>query len=126
MPHISKRELTKENLENLYTELLKVLEKSKRNKKVSNEFFTKTERIMFAKRLAVIMMLSRGISVYSIADSLAMSPSTVSLMALKFEEGKYKNIIMQTKKSLNLLEIIEFISTAGGIMPAVAGKRRKL
>src|SRR3989344_399934 len=96
MPHISRRKLSKEHFNKLLVELLKSLERSFKKgetKPVFYEFFTYTERAMFAKRLAVIAMLDRGVSSYAISEVLRMSPSTVDRMALKHERGKYTAII---------------------------------
>lgn len=125
MPHISKKELDKEYSAHLYKDLLKIFEKTNSNKKVASQFFTKTEKIMFAKRLGAILMLSKGFSVYSVSDSLHMSPSTINLMALRYEEGKYNTIIQSVQNNLNIWKLIDLISTAGGLMPAITGKRRK-
>ena len=98
MPHISKRKLSKGHFNKLVLELLKSLERSFKKgetKPVFYEFFTYTERAMFAKRLAVIAMLSKRVSSYAIAETLHMSPSTIDRMSLKYERGKYEAIIIK-------------------------------
>ena len=127
MPHISKRKLNKEHFNKLISELTKSLERSFKNgetKSVFYEFFTYTERAMLAKRLAVIAMLSRGISSYTIAETLHMSSSTVDRMSLKYERGKYEAIIKYALGKKDIWEIINHILTAGGFMPPKVGGQR--
>ncbi|MEK7175905.1 MAG: helix-turn-helix domain-containing protein [Patescibacteria group bacterium] len=127
MPHLSKRKIHKKYFDKLISELLRSLERSFKNgktKSVFYEFFTYTERAMFAKRLAVIAMLSQNISTYTIAETLCMSPSTVDKMSLRFERGKYNEIIKYALGSKDIWGIIENIVTAGGFMPPRVGGRR--
>ncbi|MBI2674099.1 MAG: helix-turn-helix domain-containing protein [Candidatus Zambryskibacteria bacterium] len=127
MPHISKRKLSKKYFNKLVLELIRSLERSfkkSETKPVFYEFFTYTERAMLAKRLTVIAMLSRGVSNYTIADALHMSPSTVERMFLKYERGKYKAIIKYALGIKDIWEIVNDILTIGGfIPPRVGGKR---
>jgi len=51
------------------------------------EFFTKTERIMLAKRLAVAMMLHRGFIYRDIRDILHVSTSTITGIATRLDQG---------------------------------------
>lgn len=127
MPHISKRKLNKAHFNQLISELVRSLERSFKNgqtKTVFYEFFTYTERAMFAKRLAVMAMLSRGVSNYAIAEVLCMSPSTVERMSLKHERGKYDAIIKHALGKKDIWEIIELILSGGGLMPPRAGGKR--
>lgn len=127
MPHISKRKLNKLYFNKLVSELIKSLEKSfkkGKTKPVFYEFFTYTERAMLAKRLAVIAMLSRGVSNYAISEVLNMSPSTVDRMSLKYERGKYDAIISYALGKKDVWEIINSILTVGGFMPPKVGGKR--
>ena len=77
MPHISKRKLEDKYVKDLFLEIVSVFEKAGKRgelKEVLRELLTSTEKIMLAKRLAVISMLSQNIPVHDIALSLAMSP----------------------------------------------------
>ncbi len=127
MPHISKRKLDKEQLKKLNKELVRSFErafKDLRSGSVFYEFFTYTEQVMFAKRLAAIAMLSRGVSVHAIAESLKMSPSTINRMSAKFENGKYTRIVKHALGKKDIWEIIEDVLTIGGVMPPRAGYYR--
>lgn len=127
MPHISKRKIDKKNFERLIEEFIRSLERSfkqNKTKKVLFEFLTYTERTMLAKRLAVIAMLSKGVSTYAIADVLKMSPSTIDRMFLKYNKGKYKELIKHALGKKDIWEIINSILTGGGIMPPKVGGKR--
>ncbi|OGJ04099.1 hypothetical protein A3G06_00050 [Candidatus Nomurabacteria bacterium RIFCSPLOWO2_12_FULL_46_14] len=127
MPHLSKRKLNLEHLRELERELVHSLERSflkTKTRFVFNEFFTKTERIMFAKRLAVIAMLQKGISSYMIAEALFMSPSTTERMLLAYEQDKYQNIIKEALGKKDIWNIIESILNMGGILPPRYGGGR--
>ena len=128
MPHLSKKKLNKKYFNQLVSEFVRSLERSFKNDKtrtVFYEFFTYTERAMFAKRLAIIAMLSRDISTYVIAETLHMSPSTVDRMALKYEYGKYNGIIKHALGKKDIWEIIDHILMAGFMPPKVGGGRWK-
>lgn len=127
MPHVSKRKLEEKFVRDLFLEIVSVFERAGKRgelKEVLNQLFTHTEKIMFAKRLAVISMLSQNIPIHDIADNLSMSSSTVDIMSLKFETGSYSCVIENGLKKTNLMDIINMIQTVGGIMPARFGKGR--
>ena len=87
MPHISSKKLKKEHLQKLYNEFSIALEKSVKKswlKLFLNDFLTRTEKIMLAKRFAVIYMLSEDLPPTYIAEALLMSPATIFLMSLKY------------------------------------------
>ena len=126
MPHISSKKLKQENLQKLYDEFSIALEKSAKRswaKLFLNDFLTKTEKIMLAKRFAVIYLLSKEVPVSYIAESLCMSPATISRMSLKFEIGKYSSLLRTVKgEDKKIWDILEKILRAG--LPPVAGRGR--
>jgi uncharacterized protein YerC len=127
MPHVSKKKLKSEHFNKLYGELIRSFERSfknRRTKQVLGEFFTETEKIMFSKRLAVIALLSREASIPTIFEALAMSPSTIEKMSLKYEHGNYDQTIKSALGKKDIWNILELIFTAGGIMPPIVGKNR--
>ena len=95
MPHISAKKLDLKLLEKLLTQFFSTIQKSSDNrtfKYVGSELFTRTERIMLAKRLTAILLIDSGMSQNSVASELKMSISTISKIALKIERGGYRAI----------------------------------
>ncbi len=85
------------------------------NKKTSEsfvyEFFTPAERIMFAKRLAACVLLTKGYTYQQISSKLKMSPTTITrLNYWVTHEGKGINrvvdqIIKRQKREILIEEI---------------------
>lgn len=126
MPHVSSKKLNKENLQKLYNEFASALEKSAKKswiKMFLNDFLTRTEKIMLAKRFAVILLLSNGIPVSYIANSLCMSETTVFRMYNRYDIGKYNLLLKSIKKENGeIWKILEKILKAG--LPPIAGRGR--
>ncbi len=124
MPHVSFNKLRDDQRKALYRSFVKALEKSFATEKgffVLQEFLTYTEREMFAKRLAVITLLKKEVPVSKIASGLKMSRVTIDTMVVKYEAGKYANILNIALKEKGIENIIDTIfqnmNTAGGFMP---------
>ncbi len=131
MPHVSSNRLDDEKRKALYREFVKALEKAFDAGKgfgVMQEFLTFTEKVMFAKRLAVIALLKKNISVYKISNVLKMSRVTIDTMSAKYEASKYDLIIRIALKEKGVLDIlddvVENLNTAGGFMPPYIGRRK--
>lgn len=126
MPHISSKKLEKEYLQKLYNEFSTALEKSakkSRGKFFLNDFLTRTEKIMLAKRFAVIYLLSKDVPVTYIAEALCMSPATIFRMSLKYDIGKYSSLLKSIKnENKDIWKILEKILKAG--LPPRAGRGR--
>jgi len=126
MPHVSSKKLKKENLQKLYNEFSIALEKSAQKSWIKfflNDFLTHTEKIMLAKRFAVIYLLSKDIPTSYIADSLCMSSTTILRMSLKYDIGRYSSLLRAIKKEdKNIWIILEKILRAG--LPPRAGRGR--
>lgn len=126
MPHISNKELKLEDLNNLFLQLVKMINTTGTERKseiLFQGFFTDTEKIMFAKRLAIVFMLNEGISKPYISDTLFVSPSTVDRVSLKFEIGKYDYIVKILKKNnRSVFEVIE--NLIQNSVSSYVGKRR--
>lgn len=79
--------------------------------------FTPTERIMFIKRLAIILLLSRKCPTYTISKMLFVSDATVRAIHVLFKNGQYDSIVgVMRKKSFDgkgFLKMIEIILQAG-------------
>ena len=126
MPHISSKKLKKEHLQKLYNEFGVALEKSAKKswlKFFLNDFLTHTEKIMLAKRFAVIYLLSKEVPSSYIAESLCMSPATIARMSLKYDIGKYSSLLKAIKnENKDIWVILEKILRAG--LPPRAGRGR--
>ena len=126
MPHVSSRKINEKDFLNIYNQLLSVFDvagQKRASSRIFQEFLTDTEKIMFAKRLAVICMIGEGISAHYISEMLFVSPSTVALISLGHEIGKYsfiQNIISKNKETI--WQSIENIICHGA--ESYVGKRR--
>ena len=120
MPHVSKRKLDEEQVDDLFLQIVYVLERASNRGKlkwVLKQLLTPTEKVMFAKRLAVISMLSQNVPIFDIAENLSMSPSTIDIMSLKFESGRYSDVVKNGLRNRDITDIIRMIETIGGMMP---------
>lgn len=54
-----------------------------------NELLTRTEKIMLAKRIAVLLLLKKGMSPYKISTMLHISPSTAERFQRAVNAKKY-------------------------------------
>ncbi len=126
MPHVSSKKLNKDYLGKLYEEFSDVLEKSAKKNNTQfflAEFLTQTEKVMLAKRFAVIYLISKDLPASYISDALGMSPTTISRMSLKYEIGKYTHLLKIIKKEeKSIWDILEKILRAG--LPPRAGRGR--
>jgi Trp operon repressor len=127
MPHVSNRKIDPKLSEKLYKKLISVIERAQNKDSlhyVINELFTQTEKVMLAKRLAIVLLLSDNIPQHRITEILKVSPTTVAKISLLIEIGKYKNILEISKKEkVDLEKIVWQILTVGGIMPPKVGRK---
>lgn len=126
MPHISRKKLKKEELDKIFTKLALIFDtvgKNKKSKLILEEFLTQTEKIMLAKRLAIIFMLNEGISTHYISDTLFVSPSTVERISLKHGFGDYSYLSKITKNKNNKRDIWEIIKPLAMAMLTPKGAR---
>lgn len=119
MAHISKQKLSKEKEGELYTQLFRVI--ARLNKATAPDFlgelFGEEEKLMFAKRLAAIILYIEGNSSYRVWTLLHISPSTADRIRLNFQMGKYRNMELFITKNRSeytrLLDTLEIILQAG-------------
>jgi len=127
MPHVSSKKLKPEFLEKLFGKLLLTLGEAQNKKylpSVVDEFFTSTEKIMLAKRLAIILMLEGKTPQHRVVEILSVSPSTVARISLEIEVGKYEALLKVSKKEKTDFEkVVWGVLTAGGIMPPKIGRK---
>ncbi|MBI4155870.1 MAG: hypothetical protein HY507_01390 [Candidatus Zambryskibacteria bacterium] len=111
MPHISSKELDNKYFKNIYNQLISVFDTAGNKRKsdaLLKEILTETEKIMFAKRLAVNCMLYEEVSKTYISEILLLSPSTIDRLSMQYESGLYPyiaNILKNNSKTIwNILE----------------------
>lgn len=102
MTRISKKKLKKEVLNKIHNRFIKTVVDlhGKSGTVFIEELFTPTEKIMFAKRLAGLLMVAQDISPYKVSKLLRLSFSTTAQMKIDIENGKYPSVakIIQKKK----------------------------
>lgn len=95
MPHLSRKTLRRKTFTRISSDLITLIAglKSKREiKTFLTELLTPTERIMLAKRLAIIFMLKRDYGFEVIWRTLHVSPSTVARFWKETKKHSYHTI----------------------------------
>lgn len=110
MPHVSKNELDEGIKAKLFDQLFETFKTAGRRNSTSHvitELFTSTEKIMFAKRLAIVLLLKKEVPQHVIVSHLQVSPSTIARVSLDVEIGKYDQITkMAGNKMDHLMEVL--------------------
>lgn len=114
MPHVSRKKLPDKVLRQILNSFLFVLTDIKDKKKMAeflDAFLSKTEKIMLAKRLAIVFLLSEGAEETKISETLSVTQSTVSRIKLWYEtKGTgYKVAVVKLKKQ-KLLEELKLLA----------------
>ncbi|OGK14703.1 hypothetical protein A3C98_03540 [Candidatus Roizmanbacteria bacterium RIFCSPHIGHO2_02_FULL_37_15] len=95
MVHLSKQYLDKEKLRKLYQLFFELLSRSANKDNfllIITDFISPPEQIMISKRIAIIYLLTKGLTSSVIADYLKVSKSTVSKYSLLFYEKETESI----------------------------------
>lgn len=90
MTKVSRLPLRADVWNKIFDLFVSTLSSQRDKKKLSNfinDFFSPTERIMFAKRLAAAVLLAKGHDYQSIRQILKVSPSTIAKLNLKIKFG---------------------------------------
>ena len=119
MTNISKHTLHKEFEKELFKQFIGLFSVS--NKKHSAELFsslfTESERIMFIKRLAIIVLLQKNVSSYKISLKLHVSDATVRSIHEQISAGKFNPILLHVRKKTfdadSFWKTVEKILSAG-------------
>lgn len=119
MSHVSKRKLHKNEERRIVTAFMDAMFNTnvKRGKARAFAILTPTERVMLAKRLAIIMMLEENHSYYRITQTLNVSVSTVARIDRQRETGIFDPLCRIFNRNLGLLDFLELFLAAG--MPAM-------
>lgn len=129
MPHISKRKLNDDVLLKITQRFVRTAVRLK-DKQEAEEFFfdlfTKTERVMFAKRLTLMFMLCEGNTFDEIGEILKMSPSTIARINKDIEKGKYAHITRLANRRRERSFLEEYIRMLAGfrLPPYASGRER--
>ncbi len=118
MPHISQKKIDQQVFNKIMTQFAKTFQEAddrSRSLSVMKELFTKTEKIMFAKRITMIYMLEKNISFENISEIIHLSPTTIAKFSLAMDAGKYKETISIISKKGKLADEIERLLY--GILP---------
>lgn len=130
MVRVNRNKLPKAELERLFKQFGSFLGKLTENNAglFLQELLGPEERLTLAKRLAIIVMLNEGYSIYRVADTLKISTSTAERINERLDKGVYDHLLEVLAKNKNdyfvLLDVLEAILTVGGIMPSRAGTGR--
>jgi len=96
----------------------------KDRKKIFRELFTRTERIMIAKRLTLIFLISEGLPPYSISRVLKMSPSSVARFQKGLDEDKYPATVTWLKPKGVSGRFLSFFDDVADVL--FSGKRKSI
>ncbi|OGC62388.1 hypothetical protein A2890_03030 [candidate division WWE3 bacterium RIFCSPLOWO2_01_FULL_53_14] len=111
MPRVSPRPIKKEIEKEITANLGWVFSQLKSEpaaKDFLDDFLTDEERLMLAKRLAVIYLLKEGYSYNKISEALKITPVTIGKIRLISKSGKTRTteIFNRTGKQLSLKETL--------------------
>jgi len=97
MPHISPKQIDTKVLKKLYELFFATVTSRRQTRKQQQAFFnellTTTEKIMLGKRLAAIVLLSRGASSYRVGRTLKLSPTTTGKLLERLDRGEFNHIV---------------------------------
>ncbi len=117
MPHVSKEQLAEKVFLHIYNQFTdSVSSRSRKKQNILGDLLTKTEKVMLAKRLAIIFMLTEGASLYHIQHVLNVSSSTAARFNRNIENGAYVHIqgrLHTKQKKKDFWDILEVVVRAG-------------
>lgn len=130
MTNVSKQPMSTAELERLFNQLNTVI--NSLNLTSTNRFLTELlgheERIMLAKRFAIIIMLNESYSIYQIANRLKVSTSTVTAIQTKLTSGSYDQLLSILSKDrsvyADIWKTLDTILHLGGVLPHYVGLDR--
>ncbi|OGG53546.1 hypothetical protein A3H16_02140 [Candidatus Kaiserbacteria bacterium RIFCSPLOWO2_12_FULL_53_8] len=125
MTHVSKRRMEPGTERKIVDTFMHALFAASipRGKARVHALLTPTERIMLAKRLAIITMLDRDHSYYRIAQTLNVSVSTIRRLHRRLLAGHFDPLCRVFNRNLSFVDYVEMFLSAG--MPSIAGPRHQ-
>ena len=130
MVRLNKSKLSNTQLNKLSKQFTQLIASSKEDQTITvfDSLLGKEEKIMIIKRLAVIILLVEGKTLYSISRAVKVSPATAKKLKLDIERGKYDELLRvigkNKKEYFSILETIDNILHLGGILPHYNGLDR--
>jgi len=130
MVRLNRTKLTKGQLDALFTQMSSAIGKLSKNEigYFLSELLGEEERVMLAKRLAIIILLQEGNTLYSIAQILKVSPTTAEKIKYKLDKGEYSHVVSALHRSkreyLVILDTLDSILHLGGLLPHRCGLER--
>lgn len=123
MSQVSKYPVSKEIYERIFDLLLETITKLNTKNQVSSffdEFLTPTEHVMFAKRLAIGLLLAKNYKYREISTILRVSKGTIGTIAIRYRYGKaVKNAVVHILRSEQMeafwLGVAEVLSSIGSV-----------
>jgi Trp operon repressor len=128
MVYVSKRPMSRKVAENVHTNFIRALFPSVRSRharEILEALLTKSEKVMLAKRLAIVVMLHNEYTYENICNTLKVSASTVTITHRKLLAGAFDPILstMSGRTRRTVMENIELILAAG--LPSIAGPKHQ-
>ncbi len=125
MPHVSSQPLEKKQVHQLNKNFIRLLAStvSGTREQALSELLTRTERLMIAKRLGMLVLISEGVSAYNIAKKLCLSTSTVARFEVKVEAGAFNKTLALLKKKESKSFILGILGELAAV-PFEVQKRR--
>jgi uncharacterized protein YerC len=126
MSQVSKIKLDKKTEQDLLHNFDLVLSNIKKDSEMYyflNSLLTKTERVMLAKRLAIVVLLKEGVSQRSISGALGVTQSTVSRMDIFLDArgAGYEVALRKLAADKAFLEFKEILMELAGYTIRAAG-----
>lgn len=130
MTHVSKKKIKKDVANELADQFLTflALARTKQDARVlAHELLSQTERVMLAKRLAIVILLVRRYSFTQIEETLGVTRQTVVRLWRETKNGRYEKIMRYAQKHTRHFKhesmLDAFIRAIHLGMPPRAGKR---
>ncbi len=125
MTHVSKKKLTpktRQQIDEFLFALFKQAQNNDSSKDIVVSVLTPTERVMVAKRIFIVFLLTNKETPYLISEKMGVSPSTVARLSEQVEQGKFDSLIphLPQKQSASKLQN-EYINSFFSMMFAILG-----
>ena len=128
MPHVSSKLLSSKKLAELDKRLFDAFASTniRTRKQLYSELLTATERVMLAKRLEMMLLISKGISTHTISRVLCVSPSTVARFEQAVSNGKFRQTESWLKRQKFSSQILQLLFELAAVPFEVERRRRTL